>query len=63
LYLYHMAAHELVWGPLLGGIEHWPKVPKFGLRVGVFFALSIAIASLSYHWIERPFLKLKDRVR
>jgi peptidoglycan/LPS O-acetylase OafA/YrhL len=64
IYLYHLAAWFLVWGPLLGErISHWPKLPKFGLRVTVFFGLSIAIASASYYVLEKPFLRLKDRVR
>ena len=63
IYLYQMAVHMLVWGPLLGGITNWPKWPKFGVRAGAFVLLSIGVASLSYAVIERPFLRLKNRFR
>jgi peptidoglycan/LPS O-acetylase OafA/YrhL len=63
VYLYHMLAQLITWTFLLPGIEYWPKWPKFGLRVSVYLAISIVLASASYYTIERPFLKLKGRMR
>jgi peptidoglycan/LPS O-acetylase OafA/YrhL len=63
MYLYHMLAHYLTWRVLLPGIEAWPRLPKFGLRVIVYLALTTAIATLSYQLIEKRFLVLKERLR
>ena len=53
LYLYHSAVGHMVlkWLP---GIAAWE-------RVGVALLVTIAVASGSYHFIEKPFLRLKDR--
>jgi peptidoglycan/LPS O-acetylase OafA/YrhL len=58
-----MAAQFIVWKLLLPGIDHWNQYAKFGLRTSVFLALSLAMASASYHFLEKPFLSLKDRLR
>ena len=63
VYLYHMAAHYLTWEVLLPGIDHWNRWPKFAARMLTTTALSLAIASLSYHLIERRFLAWKSRLR
>ena len=63
LYLYHMMAHDLVWKGLLAGFDHWPKFLRFGLRTALFLALSVGLASLSYHLWEKPFLAWKSRLR
>ena len=34
---------------------------RYGLRVGVAFALTIAMAAISFRWLETPFLNLKQR--
>lgn len=63
-YLYHMLAWALTWNVLLAGaVNQWPSVPKFGLRVTVFFALTLLMAALSYRFIEAPFLRFKDKLR
>lgn len=63
-YLYHMIAWALTWNVLLGGvIDEWPRVPKFGLRLVVFFTLTFLIAALSHRFIERPFLRMKEKLR
>lgn len=62
-YVWHMAVWYVVWHVLLPGIEGWPKLAKFGVRVSVFFVLTFAVAQLSYLVIERPFLKVKERFR
>jgi peptidoglycan/LPS O-acetylase OafA/YrhL len=63
VYLYHMLAQYLVWGVLLGGIEHWNKIPKYGLRCGAYLGITLALAITSYNLIEKPFLRIKDRLR
>lgn len=63
MYLYHMFAHYLTWRVLLDGIDDWPRWPKYALRVAVYVGLTTGIAALSYHAFERPFLRLKSRLR
>ena len=63
IYLYHELARHLTWAYLLPGIGDWPMPARFGLRAATFLALSVAMASLSYHTLERPFLALKSRLR
>jgi len=62
VYLYHMVAQFLVWGFLLRGIESWSRIPKYGLRCLVYFGMTFALASASYRFIERPFLRLKSHL-
>ena len=63
VYLYHELARFLTWNVLLVGLDAWPKELRYSLRLAVFFALTFAIASLSYHFLEKPFLSLKTRLR
>jgi peptidoglycan/LPS O-acetylase OafA/YrhL len=63
IYLYHMAFHELTWKVLLVGIDQWPSVIKFPIRLLTFLTLSIGVAALSHHFFEKPFLRLKNRFR
>ncbi len=37
------------------------SLARYGLRVLVAFALTVAMAAISYRWLETPFLKLKQR--
>lgn len=62
-YLYHMLAWSLVWRHLTVSWEGMYVVLKFGLRMALFVGLTVAMAQLSYRTIERPFLRLKDRLR
>jgi peptidoglycan/LPS O-acetylase OafA/YrhL len=63
LYLFHMLAQYLTWGVLLRDIETWNRIPKYGLRCVTYFGITLALASASYQVIERPFLRLKGRLR
>lgn len=63
IYLYHMVAHYLTWDVLLAQIEDWPSYPKMALRLVVYGILSVGIAALSYHFYEKPFLRLKQSLR
>jgi peptidoglycan/LPS O-acetylase OafA/YrhL len=53
LYLYH------IWG--YGAARRLLPAGPSGLRVIVAIAVSIALASLSYYVVERPFMRLKAR--
>ena len=50
LYAFHVLAIRLVWA---GGFG-WLQVPAA-------FVLTVALALVSYQWLERPFLQLKER--
>jgi peptidoglycan/LPS O-acetylase OafA/YrhL len=63
MYLYHMACHHLTWHFLTSGLDHWPRWPKFGIRLALYSAMTLAVATLSYHVVEKPFLRLKSRLR
>lgn len=62
VYLYHMLAHYLTWKVLLSQIDSWPSIPKMGLRLVMYSLLSVGIAALSYHFYEKPFLQLKQKM-
>jgi len=59
IYMYHMAAHMLVWNFLLKDIEHWNQFIKYGLRFSLFLMITVALAVLSYRYYEQPLNKLK----
>ena len=63
VYVYHMVAQLLVWDLFLRNIEHWPQIPKYGLRCLLYFGITLALSVTSYRLIERPFLRIKDRLR
>ena len=61
LYVFHLFAlafmSHVSFVPVLG-------IPlNFGLRLALSFLLTVALAAVSYHLLEQPFLKLKDRFR
>ena len=63
VYVYHLFAQLLVWDLFLRNIEHWHQVPKYGLRCLLYFAITLSLSLASYRLIERPFLRIKDRLR
>ena len=63
MYLYHMFCQFLTWEVLTPGMASWPRWPKFGLRLVVFFALTVGVSTLSYRILEKPFLRLKAFLR
>jgi peptidoglycan/LPS O-acetylase OafA/YrhL len=62
MYLYHMFSHFLTWHVLTSGLEDWPRWPKFGLRLLIYFATTLGISAFSYQFLEQPFLRLKARL-
>jgi peptidoglycan/LPS O-acetylase OafA/YrhL len=63
MYLYHMFCHYLTWDVITSGIENWPRWPKFGLRLLVYFVTTLGVATLSYQLLEKRFLRLKSYLR
>jgi len=69
LYLYHLIISTLLINSLESFIktnilQFVPEIFKYNLYVftaPVYFLLTVAVASLSYYIIEKPFLKLKDK--
>ncbi len=62
MYLYHMVCQYITWDVLTAGLESWPRWPKFGLRLLIYFGATLGISTLSYRYLERPFLRLKERL-
>ena len=63
IYLYHAFFKWLVWDKYPNFTEHLGWTLKVASRVIAYFGGTIALATLSYFIVERPFLRLKDRLR
>jgi len=63
IYLYHLVANKLTWEIFLNKDIFGNQYLDYALRFSFYLLLSIGIASLSYHYYERWFLKLKDKLR
>lgn len=63
IYLYHQAARLFIWHTTAELLAGWPAVAAYGLRLGLYLLLAVAVASLSFEMIERSFLKLGNRFR
>jgi len=63
VYLYHEAIRVAVWFTMKPWMAHWPAGAGFVIRMAVYFALSFALAALSYEFFEKKFLRLADRFR
>lgn len=63
VYLYHQAVRMAVWHWGKPMMANWPAAIGFITRFGIYLALSIALAALSYRWIEQPFLRLARRFK
>ncbi|SOC58326.1 acyltransferase family protein [Ornithinimicrobium cerasi] len=53
IYLYHF--------PLLSLLRHHVDVGSIELRMAVGVVATLVVAALSYHFVEKPFLRMKDR--
>jgi peptidoglycan/LPS O-acetylase OafA/YrhL len=63
IYLYHALLKFIIWDrdfPRLENHPHWIKVP---LRLLLYYVGAVAVASVSSFVVERPFLRLKERLR
>ena len=63
IYLYHALFKWLIWDKFPHLTGHFGWSIKVGLRTLAYFGGTLTFASLSYYAIERPFLKLKERLR
>jgi peptidoglycan/LPS O-acetylase OafA/YrhL len=61
LYVFHLLSLALMMNVVVVPVLGIPL--GFELRVLASFLLTVALAALSYIWLEQPFLKLKDRFR
>jgi peptidoglycan/LPS O-acetylase OafA/YrhL len=63
VYLYHELVRVAVWHfgkPLMSA---WSASAGYGVRLIAYLVLSIAVAGLSYEWIEKNFLRLRTLFR
>jgi len=58
LYVLHMLAMFIV-SRLFQGLPHGST--RAAVQIILIFGVTVALAALSYQFLERPFLKLKDR--
>jgi peptidoglycan/LPS O-acetylase OafA/YrhL len=63
VYLYHMACHYLVWHVIFVHLGLPSRYTPYSVQFATFVAFSVGIATISYYGFERPFLRLKDRLR
>lgn len=76
LYVFHMLCLDISWTLFRPALEHfvdgervalgvWHKIlqsgPAYLLVDGLALAMTIALAMLSYRFLEQPFLRMKDR--
>jgi peptidoglycan/LPS O-acetylase OafA/YrhL len=63
VYLYHELVRVAVWywgKPLMLA---WPASAGYVTRLAAYILLSVALAGLSYEWIEKSFLRLRTLFR
>jgi peptidoglycan/LPS O-acetylase OafA/YrhL len=63
MYLYHPVARKIVIALLYGRVAPLPAPVRMVALLVAYFAATLAIASISYWVWERPFLRLKERLR
>jgi peptidoglycan/LPS O-acetylase OafA/YrhL len=63
LYIYHYSIHNLIDGPIWSFVSDRTasKVLPIVASGTISLALSLVIAVASFHWFERPILRLKNR--
>lgn len=59
LYVFHILALRLAQTYVRLGI---PEPALFALRFVIGLAVTVGLATISYRWLETPFLRLKDRL-
>jgi len=63
IYLYHMACHFIVWDFWYLTFSELPNYVNYFIRLSTYLLMSVGLASLSYRYLEMPFLRLKEGVR
>ena len=63
IYLYHALFKWLVWDQYPGATADMSQAVKVGLRLAAYFGGTIGLATVSYYGVEKPFLRLKERLR
>jgi peptidoglycan/LPS O-acetylase OafA/YrhL len=63
VYLYHEAVRVAVWFTMKPWMSHWPPAAGFVIRMVVYFAVSFALAAVSYEFFEKRFLRLAGHFR
>jgi peptidoglycan/LPS O-acetylase OafA/YrhL len=63
IYLYHEVTRVFTWWLTESLLHGLPRFWAYGIRLMLYVALSVAIASASFRFYERRFLALKNRFR
>jgi peptidoglycan/LPS O-acetylase OafA/YrhL len=63
IYLYHEVVRMFVWWATGTASIGYSRVFVYGVRLMLYVILSVAVAGVSYRFLERPFLQLKGRFR
>lgn len=63
IYLYHMFCHFVVWDVWYLNFSVLPNYANYFIRLSVYFLMSIGLATLSYRYLEMPFLRIKGSLR
>lgn len=62
VYIYHMAVWGLIFQLLVNYLEPSSSTyVNFGLKLFIYFAITHLVAAASYRYVERPFLRMKQR--
>ena len=63
IYLYHEVVRIFVWWATGAALIGYSRILVYGVRLMLYVILSVAVAGVSYRFLERPFLQLKGRFR
>jgi peptidoglycan/LPS O-acetylase OafA/YrhL len=63
IYLYHEVVRIFVWWATGAAFIGYSRMLVYGVRLMLYVILSVAVAGVSYRFLERPFLELKGRFR
>lgn len=63
IYIYHELVRVITWEITESLVINWDRYFAYGFRFALYCTMSISIATVSYYYLEKPFLKLKNRYR